>query len=306
MRGFFDTEKQNPEMCTIFTISMGKKVLFGNNEDNQRSPDETFIAFVPRQEIPNSWSTPGIEGSSVIHGFLLVGVIEGKKLFPQGGVNDRGLCYDINGLPPVRFNGQSGISWREWFNSFDILWHCSTVKDVENWYLTHQFSSQTWYGGQLHFADATGDAMVLGIGPSGEYVFTWKGDEHFLVSTNFNLANHENANGYPCSRFETATHMLRSIDEDTLTVEACADILDAVHIEYKDRNGTVYSNIFDLVKRKAYIYHLHDFDNVIEFDLDQELSQIKTNDTQFRMAGSNLFSKFQGVRIFVIEDLFTN
>ena len=135
---------------------------------------------------------------------------------------------------------------------------------------------------------------------------TWKGDEHFLVSTNFNLANHENANGYPCSRFETATHMLRSIDEDTLTVEACADILDAVHIEYKDRNGTVYSNIFDLVKRKAYIYHLHDFDNVIEFDLDQELSQIKTNDTQFRMAGSNLFSKFQGVRIFVIEDLFTN
>ena len=52
------------DMCTIFTIALGDKVFFGNNEDNQRLPDETFIAFVPKQEIPLSWSTPGVDGST--------------------------------------------------------------------------------------------------------------------------------------------------------------------------------------------------------------------------------------------------
>jgi hypothetical protein len=298
---------QNPNMCTIFTIALGNKVLFGNNEDNQRSPDESFIAFVPKQEVPRGWSTPGVKGSRVAHGLMLVGVIEGDKLLPQGGINDSGLCYDINGLPPIHFNGQSGTPWKLWFNSFDILWHCSTVREVQDWYLTHAFPSQTWYGGQLHYADATGDAMVLSINPSGEYAFTWKGNKHFLLSTNFNLANPVNCYGYPCSRFEIANQMLEGIDESTLSIASCANVLDSVHIEYKNRNGTLYSNIFDLINCGAYIYHLHDFSNVVEFDLAKELKQKRSNAgmEQFQMAGSNLLTKLEGVRIHLIEDLFS-
>ena len=294
-------------MCTIFTITLGGKVLFANNEDNERSPNETFIAFVPSQEIPRSWSTPSAKGVSVAHGLMLLGVIEGNQLLPQGGVNDKGLCYDINGLPATQFKGMSGTPWREWFNSFDILWHCSTIADVETWYLTHEYSDQTWYGGQLHFADSNGDAMVLSIGPSGEYVFTKKGDADFLVSTNFNLAEPEGEPGYPCSRFETATQMLGALTEESLTVEACTEVLDAVHIEYRNRVGTVYSNVFDLVSKKAYVYHLHDFANAIEFDLARELRHTQASGKQgeFRMVGSNLFSALDGVRIHKIEDLFS-
>ena len=296
------------DMCTIFTIALGDKVFFGNNEDNQRLPDETFIAFVPKQEIPLSWSTPGVDGSTSIHGFMLVGVREGNSLLPQGGINDQGLCYDINGLPSFPFNGQEGVPWRDWFNAFDILWHCSTVREVEEWFLTHECTFPVWGGGQFHVADATGDAMVMSINQDGNYSFSGKNRKNFLVSTNFNLANKENRWGnYPCPRFVTATEMLKKIEvEDELTTEACAKILDAVHIEYKNNNGTVYSNVYDLKNLKAYIYHLHDFEKVVEFDLTYELSRMESNmsERDFNMAGSNLFSKFEGVRIYLIHDLF--
>ena len=296
------------DMCTIFTIALGNKVLFGNNEDNQRLPDETFVAFVPKQEIPRSWSTPGVEGSTMIHGFMLVGVREGNRLFPQGGINDQGLCYDINGLPSVSFNGQNGNPWRLWFNSFDILWHCSTVRDVENWFLTHETTFPIWDGGQFHVADATGDAMVMSIDEHGSYAFSWKGMNDFLVSTNFNLVNKENRWGkLPCIRFETATKMLGEINsEEKLTLRACASILDAVHIEYSNNNGTVYSNVYDLVNLKAYVYHLHDFERVMEFDLIDELSKMESNEAakRFKMEGGSLFSNFDGVRIHLIHELF--
>ncbi len=299
-------ETESMKQCTIFTVELGDRVLFGNNEDNQRSPDETFIAFVPKQEIPLSLSSPDVEGNSIVHGFMLVGVRTGNRLYPQGGVNDQGLSYDINGLPPVSFNGQKGIPWRMWFNSFDILWNCSTVREVKEWFLTHQLSFSTWEGGQFHFADATGDAMILSIGSDGNYAFTWKENNHFIVSTNFNLANRYG--GYPCSRFDTATKMLQEIGNvKQLTIRACADILDAVHIEYKKGVGTVYSNIYDLVNKRAYVYHLHNFDEVIEFDLNDELSRIESNDVaeQFKMDNGDLFSCFKGVRIHLINDLFS-
>ena len=101
--------------------------------------------------------------------------------------------------------------------------------------------------------------------------------------------------------------MLEEIDsESKLTERACADILDAVHIEYKKSVGTVYSNVFDLVDLKAYVYHLHDFDRSIEFDLLEELSRIESNDgfEKYRMMGGSVFSKLEGVRIHLIQDLF--
>ena len=296
------------DMCTIFTVALGNKVFFGNNEDNQRLPEETFVAFVPKQEIPQSWSTPGANGSIMIHGFMLVGVREGNRLFPQGGINDQGLCYDINGLPSVSFRGQKGIPWKTWFNSFDILWHCSTARDVEKWFLTHECTFPVWDGGQFHIADAKGDAVVMGIDEHGRYAFSWKGKNDFLVSTNFNLVNKENRWGnLPCPRFDTATKMLNDTkSEDEITVETCARILDAVHIDYRNNNGTVYSNIYDLRRMRVYIYHLHDFTRAVEFDLSSELLKMESNATSkdFNMVGSHLFSKFKGVRIHLIHELF--
>jgi hypothetical protein len=77
-----------------------------------------------------------------------------------------------------------------------ILQECATVEDVITWVQEHRW--HTMMHDQLHFVDATGDAVVISAGPDGEVAFTRKpAGDGFLVSTNFNLANPSNGS-YPC------------------------------------------------------------------------------------------------------------
>ena len=103
----------------------------------------------------------------------------------------------------------------------------------------------------------------------GEFNFTRINGAHFLVSTNFNLANHSHG-GYPCPRYTTATSMLSAMtSEEDLTVEACRDVLDAVHNE-----GTIYSNIFDPVNRRIFLYQNHNYEDLVTLNLDTELALV--------------------------------
>ena len=71
---------QAPEFCTILTASHGDKVLFGNNED-WINPN-TYYWTVPRTN-----DTFGV----VYLGFDI--------FWPQGGINEKGLAFDVNALP---------------------------------------------------------------------------------------------------------------------------------------------------------------------------------------------------------------
>ena len=67
--------------------------------------------------------------------------------------------------------------------------------------------------------------------------------------------------------------MLAAIaSEDDLTVEACRDVLDAVHQE--GVYGTKYSNIFDPVNLQVYLFQNYNFDHMVTLDLDAELAQV--------------------------------
>ena len=112
----------------------------------------------------------------------------------------------------------------------------------------------------------------MSVGLDGEFAFTRKLSSHYLVSTNFNLANYDNGY-YPCSRYITATNMLASITEEVdLTVDACRDILDAVHQE--GVYATKYSNIFDLVNLEIHLFYNHNFDKMVSLDLMEELGKV--------------------------------
>jgi len=75
--------------CTIFTISNGETVLFGNNEDHY--DPGTVIEFSP--------------ATKTSHGLVRFGFRRDDGSFNlQGVVNDQGLVWDGNGLPPARLN----------------------------------------------------------------------------------------------------------------------------------------------------------------------------------------------------------
>jgi hypothetical protein len=256
-------------------------VYFGNNEDYLL--DGTYLWLIPSQ----NYSTP--DGSKRVNGGMYLGfdhndppeAVDGKM---QGGMNEYGLCFDTNGLPVVQMKNNTDGVWPYTWVWLQILWECRNTTDVIHWFETHCLGDAI--GGQSHFCDADGNSLVVGVNATGNLVFTTRGSSHFLVSTNFNLANPLNG-WYPCPRYDTATAMLESITtEENLTVEACRDILKAVTTDQ-----TSYSNIFDPISRSMHLYCYGDFETSIEVNLDTELEKITAASPGVTMEEDGLFYK---------------
>jgi hypothetical protein len=249
-----------PRGCTIFTVSQGDRVFFGGNGD-WINFDSNYYWVDPGSE--TRYGAPG-------YGVIYFGVPENV----QQGFNEKGLAYDSNGLPSAPVTSHSGRKpvYGDHSSTFiHILQECATVEEVIAWVQEHQWHEAMHY--QMHFADATGDAVVISAGPDGKVAFTRKpvGDG-FLVSTNFNLANPINGS-YPCWRYDRAEALLKDIDNrDKLTAERAASVLDAVHVT-SPSGFTVLSLVGDLPQGLVYVYLFHQFDAPIILNVAEEIAR---------------------------------
>jgi uncharacterized protein DUF4396/acyl-CoA:6-aminopenicillanic acid acyl transferase len=235
----------DPVSCTIFTVSHGQKVFFGNNEDWKNL--NTYY-----------WTIPSDDKH---YGVVYFGF---GNFRPQGGINEKGLAFDINALPRSSLNPHPELpKVRNPF--YEFLKTCATVDDVIEKIKIYSWE-RSWKA-QLHVADKMGNAVVISAGKNGEIAFTRKKKkDRFLVSTNFNLANPENGK-HPCWRYTTASRMLEQMGhKEILTPDYFRSILDAVHVEGAAIN-TVYSNIFDLTNGIIYLYHWHHYGEVVELNV---------------------------------------
>jgi hypothetical protein len=182
------------------------------------------------------------------------------------------LAYDANGLPRVDVSPHSErlpVSGGYTSYPIHILHECATVEEVITWVSTHR--RYPYMHDQLHFADATGDAVVISAGKDGEVVFTRKprGDG-FLVSTNFNVA-------YPssgfCPRYDRAQELLGQLlnQGDQLTTQDAANVLDAVHMEGV-AGWTIESLTADLPNGVVYLYYFHQFDQPVVLNVKEEIA----------------------------------
>lgn len=242
-----------PGYCTIFSVSIGESVFFGNNED-WKNP-LTYIWIEPAND----------ENYAVVYlGF--------DNFYPQGGINEKGLAFDGNALPYIQIDScPDKLQPTKAIVNNIIMRKCATVEEAIS-----MASSYDWgqiysgkFAGQYLLADSTGDAVVISFDSGGKLVYTRKpkGDG-YIVSTNFNRAYHKNRYGsYPCKRYDLASNMLEKTEKD-LTVDYLASVLDAVHEEGRKLN-TLYSNIFDLKKGIIYLYFWHQFDDVVAIDVSE-------------------------------------
>jgi uncharacterized protein (TIGR03435 family) len=225
--------------CTAFcATTRDGAVLVGNNED-WFNP-HTKIHFIP--------AGPGAYGRMFV---------TFDDLYPQGGMNERGLWFDAFSTPPIRpdttlpsYSGEIVL---------DAMAKCATVEEVVR--LFSQYNRAFLKEGTLMFADASGDAVSI----EANAIVRKKG-AHF-VQTNFHQSH---AAASPDQRFTTATQMLNGAG-NVATLELFRDILSATH--QGGSAPTQYSNVYDLRSRTMYLYYFHDYSRVVTFRLDDELKK---------------------------------
>ncbi|MHA1354011.1 MAG: hypothetical protein ACTSR1_02405, partial [Candidatus Heimdallarchaeota archaeon] len=261
--------------CTIFTISIDETVYFGNNEDYKY--ENAYLWYIPNQTVVTQYS-----GNKDIYSAVFLGFDNNDDSsvdsWEQGGMNEFGLCFDANGLPDTTLH-VGGIFPYTPHALTQVLWECKNIPEVIAWYQCHTWATM---GGQIHYADSTGDAVVVSADELGHWAFARK-NSTFLVSTNFNLANIDSGH-YPCDRYETATQMLGDItSEENLTVAACAETLYAVH--QKGTYATKYSNIFDPVNLEIYFNYGNEFADQKKINLMEKLAETESYEEKSSFMG---------------------
>jgi uncharacterized protein (TIGR03435 family) len=227
--------------CTAFCAIDGQgRVLVGNNEDYNNP--RTKIRFVPAE--------PGKYGRMYV-GF--------DDLWPQGGMNERGLWFDGFAAPAVKATGSSDLPHFPGNIIDKAMAECTTVEEVMQ--LFGQYNRAFLTQAILMFADAAGDAVS--IEPDA---MVRKTGRHF-VQTNFHQSRQRSELD---GRFLTASSMLEHAGAN-ISIDLFRRILSATHQE--GDFPTVYSNVYDLTSRTMYLYHFRDFEHAVTFTLADELAK---------------------------------
>ena len=227
--------------CTVFSAALNGIILAGNNEDWYDSNSK--ICFYP--------------GETGKYGRFIFRDLYG---FPQGGMNECGLFYDIAATPlleitsslsKIPINGRAILT--------KCLEECSTVKEVLK--VFNQYNLQFMGKWQILFADSTGASMII----EGDEII--QKEKHYQAMTNFNQSLSDPP--YSCTRYNTAIEMLDSSKD--ISNNLFRDICDATH-QVHDWY-TQYSNVCDLKNGIIYLYLKYNFDDVTIIDLKKELQK---------------------------------
>ncbi len=239
------------QACMFVSMAKNGVALAGCNEDSVNLP--TKVWFFP--------------STGKAHGRMLWGY--DRDLWPyQGGMNDQGLFMDINSLaftgwkddpkkPGIEDDGTDAIEY--------ILTHFATVDEVIKFFQEDDINLS--YATYV-FADARGKSVV----------FEWaKGKMQILSKENgyqlaFNTVQSifDIPREYPEIRYRIADQILRG--KETPTVDLLRLVLSAVCAQ-NYWGATLYSTICDLANKKVYLYHFHNYEEVVVFDLENELKK---------------------------------
>jgi len=243
--------------CTIFTVTDGQSILFCGNEDNS----EAFQWRI--------WFDPA---TKTRYGTAFLGFRIGNNLdVPMAGINNQGLAIDLSAVSyaPINVSPEresfKGAIFTEW------LADCTMVDEVKEQLSRYNIIDLEKNPNQIHVADKTGNAMVIGVDSDGELNTTnISGD--YLVSTNFNLNNKDQLayELHHSGRYNTtATGIETLLRGSSLSVEGCRDILEEIALN----PDLGYGYVVDLKQGRIFLYSHDDFERTAVLDIHEELAK---------------------------------
>jgi tetratricopeptide (TPR) repeat protein len=231
--------------CTIVMVSKNGLHLAGNNED-WRDPD-TWVWFYPKT---------GDEYGRICWGH------GGGFTMAQGGMNDQGLFVDGNGLSETGWTEDPSKPTMYQPVLDHLLARCATVEEALKFFEENNVPALG--RGKLPLADAAGNSAVVEWGQGKLQLLRRTG--HYQISTNFVQTNYK-PEDYPCHRYKMVERMI--LESPEISLDLIRATLSATHVDYT--NPTTYSTICDLGRRRVYLYNFHNFEEVVVFDLLEEL-----------------------------------
>ena len=232
--------------CTIMTLVVGDQVWMGNNED-----------FTKRGAV---WFVPSVEGKFGRVNFGFHDWVGKRENFAQGSMNEKGLAFDAAVTPKVQWAADDRKPSPE--NLIELIMDtCETVNEAVQMFRDNNCHHLS--GGQFLFADATGASAVIAWNSSTGLSVEHRSGNHQVVA-NTHLAD----TTYRCARWTRATQVIS--EDPQPSFDTVRRALEAVHQHGK--GFTSYSCIYDLKLRRVSIYNLTNFDEVVTFDLSDELA----------------------------------
>lgn len=235
--------------CTGFMMSDGDKVLVGNNEDY----------YIPHTRV---WFIPAENGQ---YGRIYFGY---ENWFPQGGMNDQGLFFDFFATKPLEVEKSKDKPKFPGSIIDTMAGTCATVEDVIEMF--SQYNLEFMKKFQMFIVDKTGDAAII----EGDEIVRKTGSYQIVTGFHQSRVTEENRpcrwNEWGCKQYKITDKMIA--ENDTPTVAHYRNILEATHRD-TTKTKTLYSNIYDLKKGIIYLYYMHDFDNEVVIDLNEELKK---------------------------------
>ena len=226
--------------CTIFYAHKDGIILTGSNED-WKDPYTKFWIYPPE---------PGK------YGWIKFGFGSG---FPQGGMNDQGLCWDATSGPYLEMPfSEAHKTLLQGPVMQQVIETCSTVSEAQD--LFDIYYCQDQYKAQYLVGDSSGKSMIV----EGDHII--QKEKFYQVLTNF-YQSHPELGGYPCWRYDMATSLFESCS--SLTPYFAGEVLASTH-----QNGkypTQYSIIYELKDCRVYLFYYHNFEEFLTIDLQKEL-----------------------------------
>jgi hypothetical protein len=232
--------------CTGIALRTASGVLVGNNEDYLDGYTDVV-----------AWVQPAASGK---YGCMTVGF--GQQQFSMGGINEKGLFFDLFTVPSCAWSPDPNRLDYNGFLEPKMLAECANVQEALAFFLKYNNPNMGYSHYQIFVADRSGAAAVISW-YGGDYEIVNK-EAAFMVVTNF-FQLHPEFGNFPCWRYATAVEMLQ--EARTFTSSLLRSILEKVNL------GSNYSNICNLQSGEMLIYNNHNFEESIALNIYAEMAK---------------------------------
>ena len=240
------------QACTAFTVSHSGHTYIGCNED--------------------AWSiNPQVrfeQGRNGKYGGIYFGHFNGhpmRAMVDQFGMNEMGLMYDGLGIQGKEVAPTPGLPAMHFDDLMPLIMHtCATVEEAEA--VLHTYDRRYLVHSMIFMADRNGhwlivesDTLIHGVGP-------------WTAVGNWRMGSCEDPATIPIPRLQDGR---RSLQAGTgRTFNEARDVLSSMAVCRKRMGeGTLFSALFDPLNGEAHLFFYHRFDEVVSFNLKQELAR---------------------------------